>query len=70
MIKAITYFFVEKGTPTDQDLQECLDFAKANPEKKVILRWYVKWSGTYEICFDGINTVEEARSNMPKYYAV
>ena len=76
MIKQLLEFQkLDYGTPEDEELEECLKAQKENPDKMVILHYYVKWSGNYQVLFmndDGNirETVAEVREHMPKYYAV
>ena len=76
MIREIIEFdVIGYGTPSDEDLQKCIDIQKKNPDKKVILNYMVVWSGQYRVYFMDIegnifDTIEEVRSTMPRYYAV
>ena len=76
MIKQLLEF--EKlgyGSPEDEELEECIKVQKENPDKMVVLHYYVKWSGKYKALFmndDGSirETVSEVREHMPKYYGM
>ena len=76
MIKQLLEFQkLDYGTPEDEELEECLKVQKENPDKMVILHYYVKWSGNYQVLFmndDGSirETVAEVREHMPKYYTI
>ena len=71
----IEFDVIGSGTPSDEDLQKCIDIQKNNPDKRVILNYTVAWSGEYCIYFMDIegnifDTIEEVRSTMPRYYPV
>ena len=71
MIKQLLYYYkTEHGVPTDEDLLQCLNIQKENPDKIVILKYYKKWSGWFEVWFNDKSTLEEVRESMPKYYCV
>lgn len=76
MIKQLLEFQkLDYGTPEDEELEECLNVQKENPDKMVILHYYVKWSGNYQVLFmndDGNirETLAEVKEHMPKYYAM
>ena len=76
MIKQVIEFQeVGYGSPSDEELEECIKVQKENPDKLVRLHYTVKWSGKYTILFmndDGSirETVAEVREHMPKYYGM
>ena len=76
MIKQLLEFQkLDYGTPKEEELEECLKVQKENPDKMVILHYYVKWSGNYQVLFmndDGSirETIAEVKEHMPKYYAM
>ena len=76
MIKQLLEFEkLDCGVPEDEELEECIKVQKENPDKMVILHYYVKWSGNYQVLFlndDGSirETVAEVKEHMPKYYAM
>ena len=66
MLRKITYFTTDKKKPNDLELDYCIKYANEHPDEKVVLEWK-GWSMTYRVCFDDVNTIEEARAKMPKY---
>lgn len=71
MVKQIQYYLLtENGVPTDNDLIECLNIQKENPDKIIVLKYFKKWSGWFEVWFNDVKTLEEVKEKMPKYYCV
>lgn len=80
MIKQVLEFQkLDYGEPKDEELEECIKVQKENPDKAVILHYYVRWSGNpsgnYQVVFlnnDGSirETLSEVKENMPKPYAM
>lgn len=73
MVKKVIEFKLiqekSKQKPTDEDILECLNYAKEHPNESVNLTW-IFWSMAYNLCFDDVNTLEEAKEKMPKKYYV
>ena len=80
MIKELKYYFtVDRSVPSDEDIQQCIDLQKENPDVIIILKWYFPWNGWHELWFsnepgrkprEDIKTIEDARERMPKRYGV
>ena len=77
MIKELKYYFtVDRSVPSDEDIQQCIDMQKENPDVIIVLKWFVGWNGYHELWFsenkmrEDIKTIEDARERMPKRYGV
>lgn len=56
-------------TPDDEEIKECIEIA--NREDCIVrLRWFVKYSGWYELSVTKGTTFEECKSQLPTCYPV
>ena len=70
MVKQILYYYTDSDIPDDKELLECLEVQKNNPDKIVVLKYFKRWSGGYEVWFNGKTTLEEVIDSMPKVYGL
>lgn len=74
-MKQLMYYLAEGNTPTDEELQQCLDIQAANPDKIVILKWYFSQARSWHELWmkdrwEELKTLEDCKRNLPRFYPV
>ena len=68
-MKYIKEYLCDKETPSDEEIQECLEIA--NKEDCVVkLTWFVRYNGWHNLLIKNGMTFEECKDKLPKFYGV
>ena len=68
-MKYIKEYLCDKGTPSDEEIQECLEIV--NKEDCIVkLTWFVRYNGWHNLLIKDEMTFEECKSKVPKFYGV
>ena len=68
-MKYIKEYLCDKGTPSDEEIKECLDIV--NKEDCVVkLTWFVRYNGWHNLLIKNGMTFEECKDKLPKIYGV
>ena len=68
-MKYIKEYLCDKETPSDEEIQECLEIA--NKEDCIVkLTWFVRYNGWHNLLIKNGMTFEECKSKVPKIYGV
>ena len=68
-MKLIKEYQCDSCTPTDDEICECLEIAKAE-HCIVRLNWFYSCSGDYSICITEDMTLNECQDELPSVYGV
>ena len=68
-MKYIKEYLCDKGTPSDEEIQECLEIV--NKEDCVVkLTWFVRYHGWHKLHIKNGMTFEECKDKLPKFYGI
>ena len=68
-MKYIKEYLCDKTTPSDEEIQECLEIV--NKEDCVVkLTWFVRYNGWHNLLIKNGMTFEECKDKIPKFYGV
>ena len=69
MIREVKVYVCPEGQPLDDDIKQALEIVKDQPFI-IELKWFVNYSGWYNVSIKDGMTLDEIKDKFPKYYAI
>ena len=69
MIQELKTYICPNGQPTDDDIKQALEIVKGQPFI-IELKWFVNYSGWYNVSIKDGMTLDEIKDKFPKFYAI